>query len=96
MPPARNPVPAADASAAAGRAVATRAGLAMLREMAGDRASQVLFATVTLAAGLAYSVLLPFDYTLRISLANWQFFTLRYALFDTGLALGLAWLVTLQ
>jgi hypothetical protein len=68
----------------------------VLREVAGDRVSQVLFAAVTLAVGLAYSVLLPFDYTLRISLANWQFFTLRYALFDTGLALGLAWLVTLQ
>lgn len=35
----------------------------------------MLFATVALAAGLAYSVLLPFDFTLRIFLVNWRFFT---------------------
>lgn len=95
MSPARNTIPAAEASAA-GRTVAAGAGLAVLSEVARDRVSQLLFATVALAVGLVYSVLLPFDFTLRISLANWQFFTLRYALFDTGLALGLAWLVTLQ
>lgn len=96
MSPARNTTPAADPSVAAGQAVAAGAGLAVLREVAGDRVSQVLFVTVALAAGVAYSVLLPFDFTLRISLANWQFFSLRYALFAIGLALGLAWLVTLQ
>jgi hypothetical protein len=68
----------------------------VIREVAGDRVSQVLFAVVTIVAGLGYSVLLPFDYTVRISFANWQFFTLRYALFDAGLSLSLAWLVTLQ
>src|SRR5690348_12763856 len=92
----RGPVSAGGVSAPAGRAIAPPAGSAMIREVAGDRVSQVVFAAVTLVAGLLYSVLLPFDFTLQFSLANWQFFTLRDALFASALALGLAWVVTLQ
>src|SRR5215472_14183752 len=82
-------------SATAGSAPA-RPWLAATRDVAGDRVDQVVFAAVAAAAGFGYSVLLPFDYTQRVSLANWQYFGPRYAAFTAGFALGLAWVVTLQ
>jgi hypothetical protein len=66
------------------------------REVAGDRVGQVVFAVVAVAAGFGYSILLPYDYTLRLSTANWQFFGPRYAAFTVAFALGLAWVITLQ
>lgn len=69
---------------------------ALARELAGDRAARVVFAVVAALAGFAYSVLLPFDYTQRISFANWQYFGPRYAAFTAAFALGLAWVITLQ
>jgi hypothetical protein len=66
------------------------------REAAGDRVNQVVFAVVAVAAGFGYSILLPYDYTLRLSPANWRFFGPRYAAFTVAFALGLAWVVTLQ
>jgi len=55
-----------------------------------------VFVAVVAVAGFGYSVLLPFDYTQRVSLANWQYFGPRYAAFTAAFALGLAWVVTLQ
>jgi hypothetical protein len=73
-----------------------RPWLAVTSEVAGDRVNQIVFAAVAAAAGFGYSVLLPFDYTQRVSFANWQYFGPRYAAFTAGFALGLAWVVTLQ
>jgi len=55
-----------------------------------------VFVAAAAVAGFGYAVLLPFDYTQRVSFANWQYFGPRYAAFTAGFALGLAWLVTLQ
>jgi len=82
-------------SATAGAALA-RPWLAVTREVAGDRVDRVVFATVAVVVGFGYSVLLPFDYTQRVSLANWQYFGPRYAAFTAAFAVGLAWVVTLQ
>src|SRR5260370_4957097 len=73
-----------------------RLWLAVTREVAGDRVSQIVFAAVAAAAGFGYSILLPFDYTQRVSFANWQYFGPRYTAFTVAFALGLAWVVTLQ
>jgi hypothetical protein len=73
-----------------------RPWLSVIGEVTRDRVNRVVFAAVAAAAGFGYSVLLPFDYTQRVSLANWQYFGPRYAAFAAGFALGLAWLVTLQ
>src|SRR5215472_5701133 len=86
----------APARSATAGSVPARPWLAVTREVAGDRVDQVVFAAVAAAAGFGYSVLLPFDYTQRVSLANWQYFGPRYAAFTAGFALGLAWVVTLQ
>ncbi len=73
-----------------------RPWLAVTREVAGDRVDQIVFAAVAAAAGFGYSILLPFDYTQRVSFANWQYFGPRYAAFTVAFAVGLAWVVTLQ
>ena len=52
-----------------------------------------MFAAV---AGFGYSVVLPFDYTKRVSFANWQYFGPCHAAFTAAFALGLGWVVTLQ
>jgi hypothetical protein len=69
---------------------------AVIREVAGDPVDRIVFAAAAVPAGLGYSVLLPFDFTQRVSLENWQYFGPRYGLFTAGFAAGLAWLVTLQ
>jgi hypothetical protein len=73
-----------------------RPWLAVTREVAGDRVDRIVFAAVVAVAGFGYSVLLPFNYTQRVSLANWQYFGPRYAAFTAAFAVGLAWVVTLQ
>ncbi len=88
-----NTTPARSASASSAR---VRPWPAVTREVAGDRVSGIVFAAVAAAAGFGYSILLPFDYTQRVSFANWQYFGPRYAAFTAGFALGLAWVVTLQ
>jgi hypothetical protein len=84
------------ARSATADAAPARPWLAVIREVAGDRVNRVVFAAVAAVAGFGYSVLLPFDYTQRVSLANWQYFGPRYAAFTVAFALGLAWVVTLQ
>ncbi|HLX52029.1 MAG TPA: hypothetical protein VKS82_27195 [Streptosporangiaceae bacterium] len=80
----------------AGQPVTARTWLSVTGQIAADPVSRVLFGVITLITGVAYSVLLPFDFTLQISFANWQYFGPRYAAFTVGLSLGLAWIVTLQ
>ena len=87
---------AAPARAVEGGTAAPRRWRAVTGEVARDRAGRAVFAAVAAAAGFGYSVLLPFDYTQRISLANWQYFGPRYAAFTAAFALGLGWVVTLQ
>ncbi len=82
-------------SATAGAAPA-RPWRAVIREVAGDRVDRIVFAAVAAVAGFGYSVLLPFDYTQRVSFANWRYFGPRYAAFTVAFALGLAWVVALQ
>jgi hypothetical protein len=88
-----NTTPARSATA---NSAPARPWLAVIREVAGDRVDRIVFAAVAAVAGFGYSVLLPFDYTQRVSFANWQYFGPRYAAFTVAFALGLAWVVTLQ
>lgn len=69
---------------------------ALAREVATDRTDRLVFAVTALVVGAGYSLLLPFAYTQRISLANWRYLDARYVLFSLAFALGLGWLVTLQ
>lgn len=82
-------------SATVGSASA-RPWLAVTSQVAGERVDRVVFAVAAVVAGFGYSVLLPFDYTQQVSLANWRYVGPRYAAFTAAFALGLAWVVTLQ
>lgn len=74
----------------------TRSWRALPRAVAGDRVARTVFAIAALLIGVGYSLLLPFAYTQRISLANWDYLDARYVAFSAGFALGLAWLIALQ
>lgn len=80
-------------STAAGRGGSWRA---VPKEVAADRVNQLVFVTVAAAVGFGYSVLLPFDYTQRISFANWHYLDSRYLFFSVVFALTMAWVLTLQ
>ncbi|MGH8996465.1 MAG: hypothetical protein ACRDYB_10620 [Acidimicrobiales bacterium] len=68
----------------------------MATTVAADRVDRVVFAVAAAGVGFGYSVLLPFDYTQRISLANWHYLDARYLVFAVLFALGVAWVLTLQ
>jgi hypothetical protein len=72
------------------------AWLALACEVAAEPLDRAVFAGVALAVGVGYSILLPFDYTQRISLANWRYLDARYIAFAAMFALAMAWLMTLQ
>jgi hypothetical protein len=70
--------------------------LVVTRQVATDRIDQMVFLAIALAVGFGYSVLLPFDFTQRISFANWHYLDARYLVFTVAFALGMAWVLTLQ
>jgi len=67
-----------------------------LRSVMTDRASMLLFAVLTVAITAAYSLTLPFAFTQRLSLRNWQFLTPRLLGFAIALGIGMAFLFTVQ
>lgn len=67
-----------------------------LRAVVADRVSRVLFAVLTVVITVAYSVTLPFAFTQRLSLRNWQFLTPLLGGFAVALGLGMAFLLTVQ
>ncbi len=74
----------------------TRAWATVAREVATDPTDRVVFVITAALVGFGYSLLLPFAYTQRISLANWRYLDARYLAFSLSFALGIAWLLTLQ
>ncbi len=73
-----------------------RPGLAVTAEVAADRVNRVVFVAVAAAVSFGYSILLPFDFTQRLSFANWHYLDARYLFFVVVFALGMAWVLTLQ
>jgi len=67
-----------------------------LRSVMTDRANMLLFAVLTVAITVAYSLTLPFAFTQRLSLRNWQFLTPRLLGFAIALGIGMAFLLTVQ
>lgn len=81
----------------------TRAGAARrpgagtaVAAVAARRGYRVLFVLLAAAITLGYTLLLPFAYTQRITLANWGYLTGQMIAFALALGLGLAALLTLQ
>ena len=64
--------------------------------MAKDPITRFIFVLTALLVSLAYSVLLPFDYTQRLSLRNWQYLNVSSALWSMVLGLAMAAVVSIQ
>ena len=80
---------------------ATRSGqghpwAGVFRQVAADRVDRAVFAAVLVAVGFGDSILLPFDFTQRVSFANWRYLDARYLAFTVAFALVMAWVLTLQ
>jgi hypothetical protein len=73
-----------------------RAWVDLLRRATADRVNQAVFVVALAVVGLGYSILLPFDFTQRISFDNWQYFDARYVAFTVAFAFAMAWVITLQ
>lgn len=73
-----------------------RAAGTALRALAADRASRVTFLALAALITTAYTVVLPFAFTQRLSLANWHFLTGRLLLFAVALGTGMALVLTVQ
>ena len=69
---------------------------AVVRQVAADRVDRVVFAVVFVVVGFGDSILLPFDFTQRISFANWGYLDPRYLAFTVAFAFAMAWVLTLQ
>ena len=87
--------PLAPGTPLSSRAVVPTAGT-VLRAVVADRVSRVLFVLLTVVVTVAYSVTLPFAFTQRLSLRNWQFLTPLLVVFAVALGVGMAFLLTVQ
>ncbi len=61
-----------------------------------DRVSLSVFAVATLVVAFFYSVLLPFDYTQRVSFQNWQYLNAYLLIWAIVLAAGMGVVVSVQ
>jgi hypothetical protein len=75
---------------------ARRRTMAIVHELTRDRVNQIVFVVVAGLVGLAYSVLLPFAFTQRISWRNWRYLDTRYIIFSVAFGLAIAWIVAVQ
>jgi len=64
--------------------------------VAADGLNRAVFVVTAAAIGFAYSILLPFAFTQRISWRNWHYLDARYLAYSVVFGLGVAWLITLQ
>ena len=67
-----------------------------LSQIASDRTNQIVFAVTVFSVAVGYSVLLPFDYTQRVSFANWHYLDAGLFAFALAFALAIGFVFTLQ
>jgi hypothetical protein len=84
--------PVRAALGATGRSSSWRA----LREVLGTPASGAGFAVVAVAVTLLYTILLPFDYTQRFGLANWQYLSAGLLAWSVALGVAMALVLSVQ
>lgn len=80
----------------ADRVLPIRSTWTVARAVAADRVSRVVFAALAVLVTFAYTIVLPFASTQRLSLANWQFLTGRLLGFAVALGVGIAIVLTVQ
>lgn len=67
-----------------------------LRELTSDRLNHVIFVVVAVSVAVGYTVLLPFEFTQRLSLRNWQYLDGRFLAFSVAFGVAMGWVVTVQ
>ena len=73
-----------------------RTSRGVLNQIVTDHFSQFIFVATAVVVGLAYTVLLPFGYTQRLSLHNWNYLDTRFIAFSLAFGLVTGWIVTVQ
>ncbi|MCL4422469.1 MAG: hypothetical protein M1115_04760 [Actinobacteria bacterium] len=73
-----------------------RALRAALSEVFATTGWRLAFVVVTVVVALAYTLLLPFDFTQRLELANWDYLTSYQATWSVLLGLGMALVLVVQ
>src|SRR5712691_6060304 len=88
----RAPPATRDETSTAGRAVHH----APLDDLLRDHVNQTVFVLVAIAVGVAYSVLLPYSFTQRVSWHNWHYLDSRYVMFSVAFGVATGWIVAVQ
>ncbi|MFC0081542.1 hypothetical protein ACFFRE_05190 [Aciditerrimonas ferrireducens] len=87
-------------STTAGPVSRTRPGLGALRaaarEVLGTPGRRLAAIVASALVALAYTLLLPFDFTQRLSLANWDYLTTYQAAWSVALGLGMGLVIVIQ
>ncbi len=65
-------------------------------EVVGAPRYRVLFLVIAALVAFLYSILLPFPFTQRLSLANWHYLNPELTGFSLAFGLLIGWIVTLQ
>ncbi|MHB8293357.1 MAG: hypothetical protein ACYDH5_01725 [Acidimicrobiales bacterium] len=68
----------------------------VVKDVARERANRAVFWATALVVTFAYSVLLPFDYTQRLSFANWHYLDAYLVVWSVLLGLAMGVVVTVQ
>lgn len=68
----------------------------VLHELMHDHPTQLIFVLTAAIVGVAYSVLLPFGFTQRITWRNWHYLDARYVAFSVAFGLATGWMVAAQ
>ena len=61
-----------------------------------DRTSQIVFGLFALAVAFVYSILLPFDFTQRVSFQNWHYLTAYLLVWAIALGAGMGVVISVQ
>jgi hypothetical protein len=64
-----------------------------IRNMVNDHVCQVVFIVVAAIVGIAYSVLLPFGFTQRLT---WHYLDARYITFSVAFGVATGWMIAVQ
>ena len=75
---------------------ARRQNKAVLAEVLRDRNNQILLVLLTVIIGTLYTILLPFDFSQRFSLANWHYLSAYLAAWSVVLGAGMSLIIVLQ
>lgn len=70
--------------------------LGVIKDIASDHLDQAIFLTAAGLLAFGYSLLLPFEFTQRLTLHNWSYLDGRLTAFSVAFGIALGWVVTVQ